>query len=101
MRTKVSLLLACISLVGCARPDAVPPPSILLVTFDTLRADRVGCYGYSEAETPNLDALARDGVRFDNARTHIPLTLPSHATILTGLLPPRHGVRGNGLFRLG
>ncbi len=77
-----------------------PPPSILLVTIDTLRADHVGCYGRKGGVTPNLDALARDGVRFDEARSHVPLTLPSHATILTGLLPPHHGVRGNAPFRL-
>ncbi len=84
---------------GLDKPPAVPP-SILLVTFDTLRADRLGCYGYAAAETPHLDSLSRRGVLFEEARSHVPLTLPSHASILTGLLPPRHGVRGNGLFRL-
>ena len=75
-------------------------PSILLVTIDTLRADHVGCYGDAGARTPNIDRLAAEGVRFDEARSHVPLTAPSHATILTGVLPPRHGVRGNGTFRL-
>jgi arylsulfatase A-like enzyme/Flp pilus assembly protein TadD len=70
------------------------------VTIDTLRADRVGCYGASGAETATLDRLAATGVRFAEARSHVPLTLPSHATILTGVLPPRTGVRGNGLFSL-
>ncbi len=88
------------SLVAADSP-ASPPPSILLVTVDTLRADRVGCYGYAPAETPNLDRLAAAGVRFEHARSQVPLTLPSHATILTGRLPPRHRVRGNGLFCLG
>lgn len=85
-----------------APPEGRPvvPPSILLVTFDTLRADHVGCYGDTLAETPNLDALAQGGVLFEEARSHVPLTLPSHATILTGLLPPRHGLRANGLFKL-
>lgn len=92
--------MAALSLAGCSRPQTTSPPSILLVTFDTLRADHVGCYGHLEAETPNLDRLASEGTRFDEARSHVPLTLPSHATILTGLLPPHHGVRGNGLFRL-
>jgi len=91
---------ATLSVAGCARPAATAPPSVLLVTFDTLRADHVGCYGDREAETPSLDALAAEGVRFDEARSHVPLTLPSHATILTGRLPPHTGVRGNGLFRL-
>ena len=75
-------------------------PSILLVTIDTVRADHVGCYGSAEAETPNLDRLAARGVLFDDARSHVPLTAPSHATILTGVLPPRHGVRGNGTSHL-
>ena len=70
------------------------------MTIDTVRADHVGCYGAAGAETQNLDRLAAEGVRFDDARTHVPLTAPSHATILTGVLPPRHGLRGNGLFRL-
>src|ERR1043166_603401 len=82
-------------------PLAAPPPSILLVTIDTLRADHVGAYGATGAETPNLDAPTREGVRFEEARSHVPLTLPSHATILTGRLPPHHGVRANGLFPLG
>jgi arylsulfatase A-like enzyme/Flp pilus assembly protein TadD len=89
-----TLLLAA---AACAQ---APKPSILLVTIDTLRADRVGCYGYANARTPTLDHLARDGVRFEEARSHVPLTAPAHATILTGVLPPRHGVRGNGAFPL-
>ena len=76
------------------------PPSILLVTIDTLRADHVHCYGDSAATTPNLDRLSLEGVKFEEARSHVPLTLPSHATILTGRLPPRTRVRGNGLFEL-
>ena len=72
----------------------------MLVTIDTLRADHVGCYGSADAETPNLDRLAAEGLRFDDARSHVPLTAPSHATILTGVLPPRHGVRGNGMSHL-
>jgi choline-sulfatase len=73
---------------------------IVLVSIDTLRADRVGCYGAEDAETPALDALAAEGVRFETAISPAPLTLPSHATLLTGLDPPQHGVRHNGLFRL-
>jgi arylsulfatase A-like enzyme/tetratricopeptide (TPR) repeat protein len=73
---------------------------IVLVTIDTLRADHVGCYGAAAAETPALDALAAEGVRFETAISPTPLTLPSHATLLTGRDPPSHGVRHNGLFRL-
>src|SRR5439155_243858 len=76
------------------------PPSVLLVTVDTLRADRVGAYGDALARTPHADALARDGVLFEAAYSPAPITLPAHASILTGLLPPAHGVRGNGAFAL-
>lgn len=75
-------------------------PNVLLVTVDTLRADHLGCYGRSEASTPALDALARRGVRFENAHAAVPITGPSHATILTGLYPPVHGVRDNVNFVL-
>jgi choline-sulfatase len=77
-----------------------PRPNVLLVTIDTLRADRLGCYGYRSGETPVLDALAARGVRFPTAVAHVPLTAPSHASILTGLLPLGHGVRDNGTFVL-
>jgi choline-sulfatase len=68
------------------------PPDVFLITIDTLRADHVGCYGYKQVETPELDALAADGVRFTQAFTHSPITNTSHITILTGLLPSVHGV---------
>jgi len=85
-------------------PLAIPSagrPNVLLITIDTLRADRLGCYGDREAATPVLDALAARGVRFPDAVAHVPLTLPSHATILTGLTPLKHGVRDNAGFVLG
>jgi arylsulfatase A-like enzyme len=74
--------------------------NVLLITLDTTRADRLGCYGRAEAETPVLDQLAAGGIRFDDAVTVAPITLPSHTTILTGLIPPNHGVRHNGEFHL-
>lgn len=74
--------------------------NVLLITLDTTRADRLGCYGYAGAETPVLDALAAGGIRFEDAVTVVPVTLPSHATILTGLDPPNHGLRHNGEYRL-
>ncbi len=101
LKPRFLLVLALMTSSGVASTVSPPPPSILLVTVDTLRADRVGCYGYAHAETPNLDRLAAEGVRFEHARSQVPLTLPSHATILTGRLPPRHRLRGNGLFCLG
>ena len=86
---------------GCHEPKAPSEPfNFLLLTLDTLRADRLGCYGYSQAETPNLDRLASQGVRFEEAISPVPSTLPSHATILTGLFPQAHGVRDNGTFLL-
>jgi choline-sulfatase len=82
-------------------PQMPSPVSILLVTLDTTRADHLGCYGANFAATPNLDKLARKGVRFEEAISPAPLTLPSHASLLTGMVPRRHGVRNNALFRLG
>jgi arylsulfatase A-like enzyme/Tfp pilus assembly protein PilF len=70
---------------------------VLLITIDTLRADRVGAYGYRAARTPALDALARDGTRYDRAFATAPITLVSHASILTGRYPPGHGARDNGM----
>ena len=72
-------------------------PDVYLITIDTLRADHVGCYGYKQVETPALDALAADGVRFTEAFTHSPITNTSHITILTGLLPSVHGVTDFGI----
>ncbi len=72
---------------------AIPSPSVLLITIDTLRADHVGCYGYARVETPAIDGLAAQGVRFENAYAQAPITLPSHAAILTGTYPMFNGVR--------
>ena len=81
-------------------PGAADGFNVVLFTLDTLRADRVSCYGNSPVETPELDALAANGVRFVHAVTPVPITLPAHATILTGDYPPTHGVRDNGSSRL-
>ncbi|HYK00970.1 MAG TPA: sulfatase-like hydrolase/transferase [Thermoanaerobaculia bacterium] len=82
----LSLLLL---LLGCTRAEP-KHPNVLLITLDTFRADRLG------AKTPNLTRLAAEGVRFENAQSPVPLTLPAHATILSGLLPLHHGLRNNG-----
>jgi arylsulfatase A-like enzyme/tetratricopeptide (TPR) repeat protein len=74
----------------------VDRPNVLLVTLDTTRADRLGCYGYAAARTPNIDALARGGVLFRQAASTAPLTQPAHSSILTGMYPTHHGVRVNG-----
>jgi len=75
--------------------------NVLLITIDTLRSDRVGAFGGSADLTPTLDRFAAEGLRFTRAYSSAPLTLPSHASILTGVSPPGHGIRTNGLFRLG
>jgi len=75
--------------------------NLLLVSIDTLRADHLGCYGYAGAQTPRLDALARSGLRFARATTVVPLTLPAHASLMTGTFPAWHGVRDNGGFYVG
>jgi arylsulfatase A-like enzyme/Flp pilus assembly protein TadD len=106
--------VAALSLVSCggAADDggsgAVPEPSyrsegtsLLLVTLDTLRADRLGCYGHAGAETPALDELASDGVLFEQALCQVPQTYPSHTSLLTGTYPISNGVRINGPTTLG
>jgi hypothetical protein len=75
--------------------------NVLLITIDTLRADRVGAFGGPASLTPALDRLASEGLRLTRAYTVAPLTLPAHTSILTAVSPPVHGVRANGLFRLG
>ena len=74
--------------------------NLLVITLDTTRADRLGSYGYARAKTRYLDRLAAEGVRFEQALSPAPITLPAHASIFTGLYPPAHGVRNNGNFYL-
>ena len=112
-RKPVHLILAALALVVIAaalyfivlRPAKIQVTrsakmNVLLITLDTTRADRLGCYGYAKAKTPNLDTIARNGVRFENAYSQVPLTLPSHASIMTGLYPVAHGVHNNGTYAL-
>ena len=75
--------------------------NLVVVTLDTTRADRIGAYGATDVQTPAVDALARDGVLFEQAVAVAPLTLPVHSTLFTGKFPPEHGVRDNGGFFLG
>jgi arylsulfatase A-like enzyme/Flp pilus assembly protein TadD len=78
-------------------PDTSGPrPSLVLITLDTTRADRLGAYGYPGAHTPTVDRLAQEGLRFERAYAVVPLTTPSHASMLTGLYPTRHGIHNNG-----
>ncbi len=72
--------------------------NVILVTVDTLRADRIGCYGFEGVETPTMDLFARRGVRFEHCVSQTPLTFPSHTSLFTGTLPVFHGIRDNGGF---
>jgi arylsulfatase A-like enzyme/Flp pilus assembly protein TadD len=85
--------------LGRLRP-APRDVNLVVVTLDTLRADRLGCYGFREVGTPVIDGLARDGVLFEQVTATVPLTFPAHASIFTGRIPPHHGVRDNGGFFL-
>lgn len=95
--SSVVSVLAMASAVSLAVPTAAqaPPPNILLITIDTVRADHIGAYGYTKGATPTLDRLAREGVRFADATSQAPLTGPAHAALLTGQYPARLGVRDN------
>jgi choline-sulfatase len=92
--------LATVALRLAAEDQQLVPPDVLLVTIDTLRADRLGSYGYRLARTPVLDRLAAEGVRFADATAHAPLTYPSHVGIMTGRYPANFGVRLNGMSPL-
>lgn len=91
------LALAC----GRGEPELIfPDAPVVFISIDTLRSDRLPAYGYGGVETPAIDELARDAILFEHAYSHYPLTLPSHATILTGVLPTEHGVRDNVGYHL-
>jgi arylsulfatase A-like enzyme/Flp pilus assembly protein TadD len=112
-RLAVRALLSTVALaaalaLGCARAAPVAPlqsgrlrgANVLLVTIDTLRRDRLGAYGSAAGLTPTLDRLASAGVRYSRAHSHVPMTLPAHASILTGRTPRAHGIHLNGAARL-
>jgi len=82
-------------------PEAHRPLNVVLVTADTLRADRLPAYGYDKVETPHLDRMAATGIVFEQASTVVPLTLPAHSSMFTGTFPMHHGVRDNGGYYLG
>ena len=85
----IMTIVAIIPDPGCDQKSAAPTassrPNVLLVTFDTTRADYLSCYGHPGNTTPTIDAIAREGIRFANCFTPAPITLPAHATIMTGL----------------
>jgi arylsulfatase A-like enzyme len=89
-----------VGISACSKQELAPKPAarnLVLITIDTLRADHVGAYGWTRAHTPTLDAIAAGGALFERAFAAAPITLPSHATLLTGRYPPGHGARDNGL----
>jgi arylsulfatase A-like enzyme/Flp pilus assembly protein TadD len=94
----IGLTTACaLGVFGCASD---PPWNVLLVTFDTTRADHLGPYGHPDARTPTIDRLAAEGILFERAQTAVPITCPSHSTIMTGTYPLYHGVRDNSHYVL-
>jgi len=109
--SRIALLAALLAALACGPAEEPEPtplepaatderPSFLLVTLDTTRADRIGAYGYAGARTPTLDRLAAEGLLYTHAEATAPLTLPSHASILTGTYPVEHGLRDNAIFVL-
>ena len=98
---------SCMSKTGPAANDgsilaakSALSPNVLVITMDTTRADHIRCYGYDKIQTPNIDAVAGEGVLFEEAFSVQPVTLPSHASIFTGKYPYNHGIRDNNIFKL-
>lgn len=98
LKRVVLLVLAALSWLAASTPES---RRILLISIDTLRAGHLGCYGYPKGTSPNIDALAKDSLVFTSAFTTAPLTLPAHASMLTGLYPAHHGMRDNAFFETG
>jgi arylsulfatase A-like enzyme len=100
MRRSLPLLaLAASCVAACGR--SAPVTRVVVVTLDTTRADRLGCYGYAGGTSPHLDALAAESALFEHAVSPVPTTLPAHSSLFTGLYPQDHGVRYNLVYRLG
>ena len=100
---RVLFLAGSVLLAGCEKKGPPAPfrsAPVVLISIDTLRADRLPLYGYRAGSTPALDRLGREGIVFEDVYSHCPMTLPAHASLFTGLLPPHHGVRDNLGFRL-
>jgi len=101
---RVAAATLCLTVVACTPTKHEPPAplssaarNLVVITIDTLRADHVGAYGYKHAHTPTLDKLAREGVLFSHAYATAPITLTSHASLMTGRYPVGHGARHNGM----
>jgi predicted Zn-dependent protease len=101
VRRLAAVAVAAIVVLACHREVVRREHSpVILISVDTLRSDHLPAYGYGGVATPHIDALRKDAILFERAYSQVPLTLPSHATILTGMLPADHGVRDNIGFRL-
>ncbi len=103
--TVLALLLVVIVAVGVGLLRRFVWPAhgidhIILISIDTCRADYLSCYGYSQQTTPNIDAVAAEGILFENTITPVPMTLPAHSSMLTGTIPPYHGVHDNVNYKL-
>ncbi len=100
-RTILLVLVASLILTtGCSQSIECPGTNVLLISIDTCRADRTSPYGFEDVETLTLQALAEEGVLFEDAHTPVPLTTPAHSSLLTGWHPARHGVRDNASYTL-
>lgn len=97
-RNKLIFLIFLLFLSNCL--IAAEKYNIFLITLDTVRADHISFYGYKKIKTPHIDQLAKEGIVFFNAYSPVPITLPAHASILTGLYPQSHGVHDNNIFNL-
>ena len=95
-----SVVIAAVAIGLLKLPQESVRPNVLVVTIDTLRADHLGAYGFVLAHSDTIDQLAHEGTLYEEALSAAPITLPSHSTIMTGLLPPAHGVRDNGAYAL-
>ncbi|HXH50119.1 MAG TPA: sulfatase-like hydrolase/transferase [Terriglobia bacterium] len=90
--SRALLLATCLMFLGSVPAAAREARNVVVVTIDTLRADHLACYGYNQIKTPNIDQLARTGVRFSNAMTPVPITLPAHTALMTGQYPMATGM---------
>lgn len=100
LRMVIVLVASALLIAACAKQsDTFSGAPVILISVDTLRADRLSVYGSKRVKTPAIDRLAADGIVFENAYAHVPLTLPSHVTMMSGALPWQNGVRSNIGFR--
>jgi arylsulfatase A-like enzyme/Flp pilus assembly protein TadD len=97
---KSMLLCVCAACGSSKLPAADSKPNVIIIMIDTLRADHLGCYGYKQIQTPNIDALARSAARFTHAYTPVPITLPAHTALFTGSFPMATGVHDFAVNRV-